>query len=222
MRPAVPKGLPQDESQRARIFAVIVPLSVMLICVLVEVLLQMGDLGVFGPPRLRQWAYENGGFWSGLLRDWTPNYTLQPYLMFVSHGFLHGGLLHLLINMFTLYSLSQGVVERVGPWRFLTLYFASMIGGAIGFGILADTVYPMVGASGALFGLAGALMAWNSVDRYVYRLDLWPLARVGLLLVVINLVMWWAMDGQLAWQTHLGGFIVGWIVALVLDPRGQI
>ncbi|WP_095587767.1 rhomboid family intramembrane serine protease [Actibacterium ureilyticum] len=222
MRTTVPKGLPQDDSQRARKFAALVPLALVLICVLIEVVLQMGDLGVFGPPRLRQWAYEQGGFWPGLLQDWTPNYALQPVLMFVTYGFLHGGLLHLLINMITLHSLGQGVVERVGPVQFLLLYFATMIGGAAGFGLIADTVYPMVGASGALFGLAGALMAWNYVDRYTYRLDLWPIARVAGLLIVINAVMWWALDGQLAWETHLGGFVTGWIMALLLDPRGRI
>lgn len=222
MRSTVPKGLPDDQSHRARIVATIVPLAIILTCVLIEVALQMGDLGVFGPPRLRQWAYEHGGFWPGLLQDWTPNYALQPVLMFVTYGFLHGGLAHLLINMITLYSLGQGVIDRVGPWQFLVVYFTAMIGGAAGFGMIADTLYPMVGASGALFGLAGALMAWNYVDRYTYRLDLWPIARVAALLLVINLVMWWALDGQLAWQTHLGGFLTGWIVALLLDPRGRI
>ena len=157
-----------------------------------------------------------------MLRDWGPNYAGQPYLMFLTYGFLHGGLLHLLVNMITLYSLGRGVVERVGLLRFLALYFASMIGGAAGFGLLADTLSPMVGASGALFGLAGGLMAWNYVDRFLYRLELWPVARVALLLIAINVVMWWALDGQLAWQTHLGGFVAGWIMALLLDPRGRI
>ena len=192
------------------------------LCVVIEAILLMGDLDMFGAPRLRQWAYENGGFWPGLLRDWGPNYAGQPYLMFLTYGFLHGGLLHLLVNMITLYSLGRGVVERVGLLRFLALYFASMIGGAAGFGLLADTLSPMVGASGALFGLAGGLMAWNYVDRFLYRLELWPVARVALLLIAINVVMWWALDGQLAWQTHLGGFVAGWIMALLLDPRGRI
>lgn len=222
MRTTVPKGVPDVERRRARMIAGIAPIGLILICVLVEGLLQMGDMGVFGPPRLRQWAYEHGGFWPGLLQDWSPNYPFQPILMFFTYGFLHGGFLHLAINMFTLYSLGQGVVDRVGPARFLVLYFAAMIGGAAGFGLLADTVYPMVGASGALFGLAGGLMAWNYVDRFTYRLDLWPIARVALLLIVINVVMWWALDGQLAWETHLGGFVIGWIVALLLDPRGRI
>jgi membrane associated rhomboid family serine protease len=79
----------------------------------------------------------------------------------------------------------------------------------------------MVGASGALFGLAGGLLAWNYVDRFTFRERLWPVARVVLFLVAMNLAMWWALEGQLAWETHLGGFIVGWITALLIDPRGR-
>ncbi|MDC1399675.1 rhomboid family intramembrane serine protease [Yoonia sp.] len=79
----------------------------------------------------------------------------------------------------------------------------------------------MVGASGALFGLIGGLLAWTYVDRFTYNEGLWPIARAVLILVALNLVLWWAMDGQLAWQTHLGGFIAGWVVALLIDPRAQ-
>ena len=79
----------------------------------------------------------------------------------------------------------------------------------------------MVGASGALFGLAGALLAWSYVDRFVAREALWPIARMAGLLIAINIAMYWGLDGQLAWQTHLGGFVAGWILALLIDPRGR-
>ena len=39
------------------------------------------------------------------------------------------------------------------------------------------------------------------------------------MLVALNAVMWWSLNGQLAWQTHLGGFITGWITAMLIDPR---
>jgi membrane associated rhomboid family serine protease len=45
--------------------------------------------------------------------------------------------------------------------------------------------------------------------------------RAAGLLIALNLVMWWAMGGHLAWQTHLGGFIGGWVLALLIDPRGR-
>jgi membrane associated rhomboid family serine protease len=191
------------------------------ICVMVEAVLFLADQGVLGSPRLRQEAYEWGGFWPGLLQGWRPNYPGQAALMFFTYGFLHGGPVHLAVNMVTLWSLGHAVLDRVGPWGFAGLYGASLIGGAAGFGLIAETFRPMVGASGALFGLAGGLLAWNYVDRFTFREGLWPVARLVLFLVAMNVAMWWALDGQLAWETHLGGFLVGWIAALLIDPRGR-
>lgn len=188
------------------------------VCVAVEAVLLLADWGLLGDPRLRQKAYEWGGFWPGLLQGWQPNYPGQSIAMFFTYGFLHGGPMHLVVNMITLWSLGMAVLKRVGPRGFAGLYGASLIGGAGGYGLIVETFRPMVGASGALFGLAGGLLAWSYVDRFTFHAGLWPVARVALLLVAMNAAMWWALDGQLAWQTHLGGFVVGWIVALLIDP----
>jgi len=194
-------------------------ITVIVICGVVEAVLQLADWNILGPVRLRSLAYEYGGFWVGLLHSWTPNYSGQPYLMFLTYGFLHGGLLHLVVNMVTLWSLGQAVLDRVGVRGFILLYAASLLGGAAGFALLASTLAPMVGASGALFGLAGGLLAWGYVDRFTLQEALWPVARTAGLLLTLNVVMWWALDGQLAWETHLGGFATGWVAALLIDPR---
>ncbi len=192
------------------------------LCCAVEAVLQLADWQVFGPARLRSLAYEYGGFWVGLLQSWTPNYPAQPYLMFLTYGFLHGGLLHLVVNMVTLWSLGRAVLNRVGTLGFVLLYSASLLGGAGGFALLASTLAPMVGASGALFGFAGGLLAWGYVDRFSLQEALWPIARATGLLATLNVVMWWALDGQLAWETHLGGFVAGWVAALIIDPRPRL
>jgi rhomboid protease GluP len=189
------------------------------LCVAVELSLQMADWGLIGTTRLRQTAYEYGGFWPGLLSNWRPNYTGQPLAMFVTYSFLHGGLAHLVFNMVTLWSLSPAVIKRIGGRGFLFLYGGAVVGGAIGYSLLGEGTQPMVGASGALFGLAGAFLAWTYIDRYTAEQGLWPIAQAAILLLVLNLVLWWAMGGQLAWETHLGGFITGWILALLIDPR---
>ena len=191
------------------------------LCCAVELVLQLADWRIVGSPRLRTLAYEYGGFWAGLLQSWSPNYPNQPYWMFLTYGFLHGGVLHLAINMVTLWSLGQAVLDRVGTRGFVLLYSASLLGGAAGFALLASTLAPMVGAAGALFGLAGGLLAWGYVDRFTLRQALWPVARAAGLLLVMNLVMWWALEGQLAWETHLGGFISGWLAAMLIDPRAR-
>lgn len=207
-------------SRASRLSGTWVLIALIVSCCAIEGALQLAQMFDLGP-RLRYVAYENGGFWVGLLSSWQPNYPLQPYAMFVTHGFLHGGLLHLAVNMITLWSLGRGVLERVGTWGFLALYMGTMIGGGAGYALLASSSVPMVGASGALFGLAGGLLAWAYVDRFTWQEALWPVARAALLLAALNVVLWWAMDGQIAWQTHLGGFITGWVLALLIDPRAR-
>ena len=191
------------------------------LCVGIELVLLLADWGMFGRPRIRSLAYEYGGFWPGLLDNWDPNYPAQPYVMFLTYGFLHAGLGHLLVNMITLWSLGQLVLHRVGLRGFVLLYLATMIGGALGFGWLAPDLRPMVGASGALFGLFGGLLSWSYVDRFTLRENLWPVAQAIGFLIGLNIVMWWAMNGQLAWETHLGGFVAGWIAANLIDPRAR-
>lgn len=187
------------------------------ISALIEALLWGSDLGLWGGPRLRQTAYEWWGFWPGLLAGWRPNYSAQPGLMFVSYALLHGGPGHLATNMMTLYFLGYAVIARAGARGFLWLYIGAALGGAVFYALLASSPQPMVGASGALFGLAGALLAWAYIDRHRYAVSLWSLAQAALFLLAINVAMYWALAGQLAWQTHLGGCLSGMALAVWLD-----
>lgn len=189
------------------------------LCVLPEVVLQGADLGLWGGTGWRGLAYGWFGFWPGLLYDWRPNYRLQPVAMFVTYGFLHVGVLHLVVNMATLWSLGRAVIDRSGQGAFIWLYALSLLGGAVGFGLLTNTTIPMVGASGALFGLMGGVMVWAVIDRRHEGLTLWPVGRAVIGLVVLNGVLWFVAGGQLAWQTHLGGCLAGAATALFLDWR---
>lgn len=190
-------------------------------CVLVEAVLLAADFGLIGTPRLRTLAYQYGGFWVGLLVNWQPNYAAQPYAMFLSYAFLHGGPGHLAVNMLTLYSLGRLVISRVGQARFLLLYAIAALGGAIGFAALSSVLRPMVGASGALFGLIGAWIAWDYIDRFSLAEPLLPVLRPIVILVVLNVVLYYAMGGHLAWETHLGGFLAGFFTAFLIDPRSR-
>ena len=210
------------EHTRRRLPRAPAPVLVLIaVCVVIELILEIGDLGLFGPPRFRALVYEHLGFWPGLLSTWRPNYPFQDIAMFLTHGFLHAGLWHLGLNMVTLWSLGSAVHARVGSAKFLLIYGLSILGGGLGYALLADSYRPMVGASGALFGLAGALLAWDYVDRFLLSERLWPVARATLLLAALNVVLYYAMGGLLAWEAHLGGFVAGWIAALLVDPRGR-
>lgn len=192
-------------------------LSILSICVAIEALLLLSEIGLLDIPRLRQTVYEYAGFWPGLLRDWRPNYPAQPFLMFFTYGFLHGGPIHLAVNMMTLVSLGSATYARVGAARYAAIYAFSILGGAIGYGLLSSGLIPMVGASGALFGLAGAIIAWEARDRLALGEPMLPVYRMLAILAALNVVLWWAMNGHLAWQTHLGGFLAGAVAAMPLD-----
>ncbi|RWR08182.1 rhomboid family intramembrane serine protease [Sinirhodobacter populi] len=144
--------------------------------------------------------------------------------MFLTYGFLHAGLSHLVFNLLTLISLGRPLVEELGQGRFLLLYLVAQLGGGAGYALLATQPAPMVGASGALFGLAGALV-WMRLREGLREMSptealrdiAWPVA----LLIGMNVVMYVALDGQLAWETHLGGFLAGAAAMAVLWRRPE-
>ena len=92
--------------------------------------------------------------------DYTPALTL------ITNTFLHGGWLHLIINMWTLWLFGVPVEDRLGPWRFLLLYLACGAAGSATHLVSAFTSFiPAVGASGAVAGLLGAFVWMFPRDR---------------------------------------------------------
>jgi rhomboid protease GluP len=182
------------------------------LCLLPELALAGADWGLWGSARWRPLAYTQGAFWAGLLYGWTPNYAGQPVLMFLTYAWLHTGIGHLLGNLGALLWLAPDLAQRLGPRRFLLLWAAGMLGGAALFAGLPTTASPMVGASGALFGLAGAAA--------VMAARTW---RQGLLLalglVALNIAAWVSAGGQLAWQAHVGGMLAGAAALPFLRPK---
>ena len=193
-----------------------VPLSVLGLIGLntaVELVLTASDAGLI-VPHLRNIAYRNGAFWLAMLHGGQPMYHGQPEAMFLTYAFLHGGLIHLAVNMVALFSFGAVIVQRIGQKRFLVAYALCAIGGGLGFALFSDNRLPMVGASGALFGLLGIWVCWDYLDRRHYGDPLWVTARALVFLVLYNLVFWVLLSGNLAWETHLGGFVAGWLLAV--------
>ncbi len=188
--------------------------AVFLACLLPELLLSGADYGLWGTVHWRDYATGYAGFWPGLLGDWRPNYPGQALAMFVTYGFLHAGPVHFAVNMMSLTSLGRDVTDRLGPWGFLRVYGVAILGGGLGYGglVLALTpggTVPMVGASGALFGLAGALTYWGWADRRELGESQAPVLKALAWLFGLNVVLYVVTGGRLAWQTHLGGFLAG-------------
>ncbi|MGB3314422.1 MAG: rhomboid family intramembrane serine protease [Albidovulum sp.] len=195
---------------------------ILILCTVPELLLSGADAGLLGDRGWRGDVYEFGAFWGGLLHDWQPNYPGQPWLMFITYGFLHGGLVHLVMNMTVFVSLAKALVEALGQIRFLLLYTVSLIMGALFFALLGAQDAPMVGASGAIFGLVGAYLTRNGIRRARIGAALRPVLDSVIVLILLNIALWWVLDGQLAWEAHLGGFIAGVAFTLVSGPRRRV
>ena len=197
-------------------------LGIGLVCIAVEAALSGADAGLWGERYWRARVYENGAFWAGLLFDWRPNYAAQPGAMFLSYGFLHGGPWHLLGNMAALALLLRNLGPRLDAARLLALWAGASVGGGLAFAALGPVPVPMVGASGALFGLAGAWLVWDAAALKAAGLSRRPVWRALLILVLLHPVLWLAQAGMLAWQTHLGGFLAGAALARATGPaRGS-
>jgi len=145
--------------------------------------------------------------------------SAEPW-RFLTSAFAHspGQLLHILFNMYALWILGQYLEPLLGRVRFAALYLVSAVGGSVGFLLLASPpvagglpsaswVTQMVGASGAVFGLFGALIVLN---RHLGRSSAPVFVIIG-----INAVLGFVVPG-IAWQAHLGGFVTGVLVALVI------
>lgn len=190
-------------------------LAVAFVCSTIEAALWLADMGWIGSTRWRTAALAYTAFWPGLLHGWVPNYPGQSVAMFFTYSWLHSGPSHLLGNMAVLVWIGLMVVERLGRAGFLLAWTLSALGGAAIFGLLSTSPSPMVGASGALFGLMGVMVALN------YRADR-NLGRALLMsggLVVLNMVTLVLQGGVLAWQTHLGGYLTGLAMIALFGDR---
>jgi membrane associated rhomboid family serine protease len=126
----------------------------------------------------------------------------------VTAMFLHASVLHIAFNMFALYWLGSIVETALGTWRYLLVYFASGLAGSAGALVLSGPYAVTVGASGAIFGLLGALL----VLEY---LATGSLAGQAMTLLVLNLVITFAIP-NISIGGHVGGLLGGIAATLAL------
>lgn len=188
------------------------------LCALLETAFTLAALPPFGFDALRRTALVYGAFWPGLLHGWAPVFPGQTMTMFVTYAFLHGSFLHMLFNMLILLYLGRETVQRLGQGGFLLVYLLCAIGGAAGYGLLATGNTPMLGASGAVFGLFGTTMYWEYQRLRLRRQSIAPIGKFVLGLVVMNVALYVMAGGMLAWQAHLGGFLTGALLARIVTP----
>jgi len=118
--------------------------------------------------------------------------------------FLHGSIFHILFNMLALYWLGTSIEQALGTRRFLLVYFVSGLAGSAGALWFSSALAVTVGASGAIFGLIGALL----ILEYLATGSLMGQAMV---LILVNMAMTFAVPG-ISIGGHVGG-LAGGIVA---------
>ena len=148
------------------------------------------------------------------------NLGLNPFFIqdgqwwrLITAGFLHFGVIHIAFNMLILYRLGETFENTLGPWRYSGLYLVCLLGGGAG-SLLLDPINSLSGgASGAVFGLAGAAVVALRQRGVSFNNTQW-----GPLLVV-NLILTFAIK-DISKGAHLGGLIFGVVAgAILMHPR---
>jgi membrane associated rhomboid family serine protease len=139
----------------------------------------------------------------------------HEYWRILTAGFLHDGILHIALNMFFLYIIGSMLEPAIGSVNFATVYFTSLITGSFG-ALLFQPHAPTVGASGACFGVLGALI----VVAYYRGIPIWQ-SGLGVTLL-INIVFSLSIRG-ISIGGHLGGLIggmiTGWLFVQLAERR---
>lgn len=124
----------------------------------------------------------------------------------LTSAFLHGTWLHIAFNMYVLFALGPSLERILGHGRYLALYLIAALGGSVASYAFSDVRTLSVGASGAIFGLMGALVIAGRRLRY-------DIGQV-LMLLAVNVVIGFLQPG-VDWRAHLGGLVTGAAVAAV-------
>lgn len=127
---------------------------------------------------------------------------------------VHSSWLHIGLNMLALWMIGRILEPLVGRWRFLAMYVISGIGGAVGVALLAPGT-SVVGASGAIFGLFGAMLV---IARHIGANVAGIAVIIGINLAfpfVLGILQGSLAAVQISWQAHVGGLVAGALVGLI-------
>jgi membrane associated rhomboid family serine protease len=169
------------------------------------------EIAVSGPGMFSVW----GGDMSRVLQDGAlfPAAVLQygQWWRIFTSAFLHAGLVHLGVNMLSLWILGRFVEFALGPVRMALVYFIALIASGLGVVFFSTPLGATIGASGAIFGLFGALFAIG------FRLGKpgMELVRSNVGILVINLIISFTVP-SISWQAHVCGLIAGFVATLLI------
>jgi membrane associated rhomboid family serine protease len=160
------------------------------------------------------------------------------YLTLLSSMFVHGGWMHIIGNMWSLWIFGDNVEDRMGRGVFLLFYLLSgLAAGIIHIATNSGSLAPTVGASGAIAGVMGAYLLLFPHATVVTLVPIFFFLQIVELPAVIFLGFWFilqlfsgtlslaaagAQAGGVAWWAHIGGFVVGAVWAIPLRRRPAV
>lgn len=200
-RATAPRTRPAWVSRLTGPGAPVVTYGIIAVCVFVFIL---QNLPVVGSQITNSLVY--AGAYSYPSGSLSPLIGFEPWRMLTS-VFLHANILHIALNMYTLWIFGIVLEPMLGRARYLALFLISGFAGSLGVLLISPANQPVLGASGAIFGMFGAF--------FIIQRRLGANATQILVLVAINLAIGFIPGFNIAWQAHVGGFIGGLLVGLI-------
>jgi len=185
----------------------------------INVIAYLWEIKVGGPGMLSAFGTSSAGMNRVLIAGGLiPAAVLQyhQWWRIITGAFLHGGLLHIGVNMMSLWFLGRFIEFAMGSWRTLLVYMVSLVAAGLGVVYFSAPDVATIGASGAIFGLFGALFAIG------FKLGKpgMELVRANVGILVLNLIITFTVPA-ISWQAHVAGLVAGFLLtyAIYFPPR---
>jgi membrane associated rhomboid family serine protease len=143
-------------------------------------------------------------------------FTERPWTILTAM-FIHANFWHLFVNMLTLFFFGRALAGLTGQNKFLLVYFIGGIAGNALYLLLGEPLTISVGASGAVYAVAGALVVMAPRIRVL----LYFIVPMPLWVVVLVFFVIWSFVPGIAWQAHLGGLVVGLVAGYFFRKGGR-
>jgi len=159
-------------------------------------------------------------------------YAVPAYVTIFSSMFMHGGWMHLIMNMLFMWVFADNIEDNLGSRNFIIFYILCGIGAAMAH-VLMDThsQIPMIGASGAISGVLGAYIINHPKARilvlipffFIFIIKIRALYVLGYWFVLqfINSYTMSSQEGGVAYAAHIGGFVSGMILILFFNKKAK-
>ncbi|WP_084399395.1 rhomboid family intramembrane serine protease [Henriciella aquimarina] len=167
------------------------------------------------------YAFSNPAFLIGNLFDVGAIRQRREWHRLITSGFLHGGLFHLLINMFVLFQFGQFIESWIGTAKFVIVYFAALLGGNL-WALLENfrkPDYRALGASGATSGIILAFCLFEPFRMLYVIVFPMPAVVFAILFIVVSAMLAQRENKVIGHEAHIGGGIAGLLATIALEPQ---